>query len=206
MKKIFLSGLLLTTLAWNVEARVKLVALPERARVVVSLANQNATLIEEERLITFQKGVNQVDFSWQAVNIDASSIQVRILDQADKAVVLSTSYPPNENALIWAISSSEAREARVRISYLLNGLTREVVYKAVAEGDEKSLSLRNYLRLKNFSGEDLTDAEVSIGYGAGFKKTIAHEETLEMQSEKIDALPIKKLLTWDAASLPWDQE
>ena len=76
----------------------------------------------------------------------------------------------------------------------------------MAEPDEKSLTLRNYLRLRNDSGEDLTDAEVSIGYGPNFKKTIAHEEVLEMLSERIEAVPIRKVLTWDAAELPWDPE
>ena len=192
--------------AQTTQARVKLVALPERARVVVALGNPDATLVEEERLITLQKGVNKVDFSWRGVNIDASSIQVRALGNPDKVVVLNTSYPPNENALIWEISSPASQEERVRISYLLSGLNRDVVYKAVAETDEKALTLRNYLRLRNDSGEDLTDAELNIGYGAGFKKTIAHEEVLEMLSERIEALPIKKVLTWDAANLPWDPE
>ena len=192
--------------AQTTQARVKLVALPERARVVVALGNPDATLVEEERLITLQKGVNKVDFSWRGVNIDASSIQVRALGNPDKVVVLNTSYPPNENALIWEISSPASQEERVRISYLLSGLNRDVVYKAVAETDEKALTLRNYLRLRNDSGEDLTDAELNIGYGAGFKKTIAHEEVLEMLSERIADLPIKKVLTWDAASLPWDPE
>src|SRR5712691_7066138 len=128
----------------SLQARVKLVALPERARVVVSLNNPDATLVEEERLITLQKGVNKVDFSWRAVNIDATSIQVRMLGHADTVLVLNTSYPPNENALIWEINSPAAEEERVRISYLLSGIGRDVVYKAVAEPSEKSLSLRNY--------------------------------------------------------------
>ncbi len=187
-------------------ARVKLVALPERARVVVSLNNPDATLVEEERLITLQKGVNKVDFSWHGVNIDSTSIQARMLAHPENVNILNTSYPPNENALIWEISSPVAQEERVRISYLLSGLGRDVVYKAVAEPNETALNLRNYLRLRNDSGEDLTDAEISIGYGANFKKTIAHEEVLEMLSERIDALPIKKVLTWDAATLPWDPE
>ena len=75
-------------------------ALPVRARVVVSLTNPEATLVEEERVITLQKGVNQVDFSWQAVNIDPTSIQVRMLKNPAKVLVLNTSYPPNETALI----------------------------------------------------------------------------------------------------------
>src|SRR5678816_1958968 len=146
MKQIFclaVAGLMVGSAA---QARVKLVALPERARVVVALSNPDATLIEEERLITLQKGVNKVDFSWRGVNIDASSIQVRALTHPANVVVLNTSYPPNENALIWEISSPAAQEERVRISYLLYGLNRDIVYRAVAEPDEKALTLRNYLR------------------------------------------------------------
>ena len=206
MKRILffaVAGLLALSTA---HARVKLVALPERARVVVSLNNPDATLVEEERLITLQKGVNKVDFSWRGVNIDGTSIQVRPLTHPADVKVLNTSYPPNENALIWEIASPAAQEERVRISYLITGLTREVTYRAVAEPNEKSLTLRNYLRLHNNSGEDLTEAEVSLGYGANFKKTIAHEEVLEMLSERIEGLPVKKVLTWDSATAPWDPE
>jgi hypothetical protein len=206
MKRILFLAVAALLAAGVAQARVKLVALPERARVVVSLNNPDATLVEEERIITLQKGVNKVDFSWRGVNIDGTSIQVRPLSHPNDVKVLNTSYPPNENALIWEISSSAAQEERVRISYLITGLTREVMYRAVAEPNEKALTLRNYLRLHNNSGEDLTDAEVSVGYGSNFKKTIAHEEVLEMLSERIADLPIRKVLTWDAANLPWDPE
>jgi hypothetical protein len=205
--RLVLSTLAATLLAAApAHARIKLVALPERARVVISLTHPSATLVEEERILTLTKGVNKVDFSWRGVNIDASSIQVRMLSHPADVKVLNTSYPPNENALIWEIASPAAQEERVRISYLLNGLTREVAYRAVAEQDEKALTLRNYLRLNNASGEDFTDGELSIGYGAPFKKSIAHEEILEMLSERIEKLPIKKVLRWDSAQQPWDPE
>jgi hypothetical protein len=198
--------LLLTLAATSAHARVKLVALPERARVVVSLAHPDATLVEEERILTLQKGVNKVDFSWAGVNIDPNTIQVRMLSHPDKVLVLNTSYPPNENALVWEVSSPAAQEERVRISYLLSGSNRDIVYKAVAETDEKALNLRNYLRLRNDSGEDLSEAEFGIGYGADFKRTLENGEVLELQSEKIDALAMRKVLTWDAAQQPWDPE
>src|SRR3954469_6392512 len=204
MKRIKLVMALLLLGTFCAQARIKLVALPDRARVVVALSNPDATLVEEERIVTLQKGVNKVDFSWRGVNIDATSIQVRALSHPNDVKVLNTSYPPNENALVWEISSPAAQEERVRISYLLSGLTREVTYRAVAEPNEQSMTLRNYLRLHNNSGEDLTDAEVALGYGNAFKKTIAHEEVLEMLSERVEALPIKKVLMWDSASLPWD--
>jgi hypothetical protein len=180
--------------------------LPERARVVVSLTHPDATLVEEERILTLQKGVNKVDFSWEAVNIDPASIQIRMLGQPDKVLVLNTSYPPNENALVWEVSSPAAQEERVRISYLLSGLNRDIVYRAVAEPDEKTMTLRDYLRLRNDSGEDLTDAEIGIGYGPEFRRSVENGEILELQTEKIEALPIRKILTWDAATLPWDPE
>ena len=205
MKRILLFAVAVL-LAVSAHARVKMVALPERARVVVSLNNPDATLVEEERLITLQKGVNRVDFSWRGVSIDGTSIQVRALTHPADVKVLNTSFPPNESALVWEIFSPVAQEERVRISYLLSGLSREVMYRAVAEPNEKSLTLRNYLRLHNNSGEDLTDAEVSVGYGSSFKKTIAHEEVLEMLSERVADLPVKKVLTWDAATQPWDPE
>src|ERR1041385_1952803 len=106
---LYLACSLLIT-ALPARARVKLVALPERARVVVSLNNPDATLVEEERLITLQKGVNKVDFSWRGVNIDGTSIQVRALRHPNDVKVRNTSYPPNENALIWEIASPARSE------------------------------------------------------------------------------------------------
>ena len=191
-----------------VQARIKLVALPERARVVLALTHPDATLVEEERVVTLQKGVNHMDFSWRGVNVDASTIQLRLLSHPDQIGFksITTSYPPNENALVWEFSSPQAFEERVRISYVLAGLTREVVYKAVAEPDEKAMTLRDYLRLRSNSGEDLAGAEINLGYGTGFKKSIAYEETLEMLSERVEGLPIKKTLSWDAATQPWQPE
>jgi hypothetical protein len=57
MKTKSLACLAVLLLAATAEARVKLVALPDRDRVVISLANQNGTLVEEERVLTLQKGV-----------------------------------------------------------------------------------------------------------------------------------------------------
>lgn len=192
-------------LAGVAEARVKLVALPERARTAVSLAHPDVTLVEEERSIPLQQGVNSVDFSWSGVNIDADSIQVRVLGTTN-VVLLNTSFPPAERSLIWEFNSPEATEQRVRISYLLGGVQRDVVYKAVAEPDESALALRTYLRLRNESGEDFQNAELALGFGDDVKKSIAHEEILEMQVGRTEAVPVRKVLTWDSREQPWDPE
>ena len=188
------------------QARIKLVALPERAATVIRLDNPMATLIEEERVLTLQKGLNKVDFSWKGVSIDADSIRLRTLDHPDKVTLLSVSYPPNEAALVWDISSDGDYAETVRISYLLSNIDRLITYKAVADKPETYVDLKSYLVLRNFSGEDFDKARVLLDYGEAFEQGIDHEETKQMLFLKADKVPITKIWTFDAAQLPWDPE
>ncbi len=186
--------------------RIKLVALPERAATVIRLDNPQATLIEEQRVLTLQKGLNKVDFSWKGVSIDADSIRLRILDHPDKVTLLNVSYPPNEAALIWEISSDSDYVETVRISYLLSNIDRLITYKAVADKAETLVDLKSYLVLRNFSGEDFDRASVLLDYGEAFEQGIDHEETKQMLFLKAAKVPITKIWTFDAAKLPWDPE
>lgn len=187
-------------------ARIKLVTLPERAATVIRLDNPQATLIEEERVLALQKGLNKVDFSWKGVLIDADSIRLRVLDHPDKVTLLSVSYPPNESALIWDISSDGDYAETVRISYLLSNIDRLITYKAVADKAETFVDLKSYLILRNFSGEDFEKARVLLDYGEGFEQGIAHEETKQMLFMKSPKVPITKIWKFDSAKQPWDPE
>jgi hypothetical protein len=186
--------------------RIKLVALPERAATVIRLDNPRATLIEEERVLTLQEGPNKVDFSWKGVSIDADSIRLRTLDHPDKVTLLSVSYPPNEAALVWDISSKSDYAETVRISYLLSNIDRLITYKAIADKAETFVDLKSYLVLRNFSGEDFDKARVLLDYGDAFEQGIDHEETKRMLFLKSPKVPITKIWTFDAAKLPWDPE
>ena len=188
------------------QARIKLVALPERAATVIRLDNPQWTLIEEERVLTLQKGLNKVDFSWKGVSIDADSIRLRALDHSDKVTLLSVSYPPNEAALVWDISSDGDYAETARISYLLSNIDRLITYKAVADKAETMVDLKSYLVLRNFSGEDFDKARVLLDYGEAFEQGIDHEETKRMLFLKAPKVPITKVWTFDAAKLPWDPE
>jgi len=186
--------------------RIKLVALPERAATVIRLDNPRATLIEEERVLTLQKGLNKVDFSWKAVSIDADSIRLRVLEHPDNVTLLNVSYPPNEAALVWEISSDGDYAETVRISYLLSNIDRLITYKAIADKAETFVDLKSYLVLRNFSGEDFAKARVLLDYGESFEQGIDHEETKQMLFLKTAKVPITKIWTFDAARLPWDPE
>jgi len=204
--KLMVIVLLLVCSAMS-QARIKLVALPERAATVIRLDNPRATLIEEERVLTLQKGLNKVDFSWKGVSIDADSIRLAVLDHPDdKVTLLSVSYPPNEAALVWDISCADNYAERVRISYLLSNIDRLITYKALADKAETMVDLKSFLVLRNFSGEDFDRARVLLDYGEAFEQGIDHEETKQMLFLKAAKVPIVKIWTFDAARLPWDPE
>jgi len=169
-------------------ARIKLITLPVRERVEIQLDNPNATLVEEERIVPLVQGVNQVDFSWANTQIDPNTIVFRVIAGTDGKTpraaakagaaaeakpaaaketkpldvkVLSVSYPPNEAALVWQVSSSDSGSARVRISYLLGNLTKSFNYRAVTAHDEKTLVLSEYMRIQNLANESFG----STGFG-----------------------------------------
>jgi hypothetical protein len=204
--KMTVAVTVLSTAAAPLAARIKLVALPERLDTVIRLDNPQATLIEEERVLTLQQGNNQVDFSWKGVSIDPESIRLQVLDHPDQVTLLSVSYPPNEGALVWDIASEGDYAERVRISYLLSNIDRLITYKAVADKQETRLDLKSYIVLRNFSGEDFDNARVQLDYGEAFDSRIQHEETKQLLFLKAPSVPIQKMWTFDAAQLPWDPE
>lgn len=203
---MFTIGVSLLFLATPLHARIKMVALPERGDTTIRLDNPQVTLIQEERVLTLQKGPNKVDFSWKGVSIDEDSIRLAVLTHSDKVTLISVSYPPNEAALVWEIYSEEPFEVAVRISYLLSNIDRLITYKGVADKEETRMNLKSFLVLRNFSGENFENASVLLDDGQSFKQTISHGETKQLLFLNKDRVPIEKFWTFDARKLPWDPE
>ncbi len=187
-------------------ARVKLITLPVRERVEIQLDHASATLVEEERIVPLVAGTNQVDFSWANTRIDPGTIVFRVIGyegviegKEPEVNVLSVSYPPGENALIWDVNSTHSGPVRVRISYLLGGLTKSFNYRAVAENDESTLTLSRYIRIQNFANEQYNDTQIHAGLGDKFSKPIGINETREILIEKTKGVPITKTYTCDLA-------
>jgi hypothetical protein len=184
--------------AW---ARIKLVTLPVRERVEVRLDHADATLVEEERIVPLTEGLNQVDFSWANSQVDPGSVLFRLLPAAEGesvvAEVLSVSYPPNENALVWSVSAQRSGPARVRIGYLLGGLDKAYHYRAVADHDERHLALFQYLRINNFANEEYADAWVQAGFGEPIQRPLGLRESKELLLARYDGVPVTKRYTAD---------
>ena len=209
MKKLLFSTVwfvLVAMAAAPAPARVKLVALPDRGATILRLDHPAYTLVEEERVLTLQQGINEIDFSWKGVFIDSDSIRLAVLEPKDQIQLLNVSYPPNEGALVWQLSAPQATNARVRISYLLYSIDRLVTYRGIASQDEQTLDLQSYLVLRNFSGEDFKLATVRLDYGEAFERAIQNEETKQMLFFQKNELPVEKTFKWDAREKPWDPE
>lgn len=204
------------------QARIKLITLPLRERVEIQLDHQNATLVEEERVVPLLKTAgadepNQVDFSWANTAIDPETIVFRVIGPAEgnanagmEVKVLSVSYPPGEQALVWQVGASQSGGARVRISYILGNLSKSFNYRAVASHDEKTLSLSQYMRLQNFANEEFLSnfdadkgANLWAGWGRKFTRPVGINETKEMLVEKFAAVPIRKTYTCNPAEFDY---
>ena len=196
-------GILLVCVTASLEsmARVKLTTLPVRERVEIQLDHPQSALVEEERIVPLVKGINQVDFSWANTRIDPDSLVLRILPPpADKPLevkVLSVSYPPGETALVWSMAASDSGAARVRISYLLGGLSKDFHYRAITGRDEQTLDLTQWLRINNNANEAYENARFWVGVGERFEKPLGLSETRELQLARFASVPVRKTYSCD---------
>lgn len=204
MKKILAALLLVTLLAAPALARTKMAMLPDRDEVRVHLDNPGAILVEEIRTLALQQGTNKVDFSWRGVTVDKGSLQFAVLTHADRARLIAFAYPPSENAVVAEVYADEALEAKVRIAYLLSGISMETSYHAVAERDERTLEFKSFVKIANNSGEDFDAARITVGYGTEYSKSLRHEEAKKMLAASSDSLPVRKKFLWDANAMPHD--
>jgi len=200
-------------------ARIKLITLPLRERVEIQLDHPSVTLVEEERIVPLVRTAaadepNQVDFSWANTAIDPETIVFRVIGPAAgdgnvgmQVRVLSVSYPPNEQALVWQVAASQSGAARVRISYVLGNLSKSFNYRAVAAHDEKTLTLAQYMRLQNFANEEFMGsfdadkgANLWAGWGRQFTRPVGLNETKEMLVATFPGVPVRKTYTCNPAA------
>lgn len=194
MKRLIMTLLLMSSLIpLASSARTKLVTLPGRELVLLNVEHADRNLVMEERTITLEKGVTTIAFSWQGVSIDPASIQLQPLDNPGTVQLISVSYPPNENALEWAVASPAAGPERVRIYYTLWGIERQMEYRLDVAADEKSAVLKANYRLGNLSGEDFDDTVIYTGIGQGVEKSIDAGARLQMLAARFDGIPVTKV-------------
>jgi len=157
--------LLLTTLASA--KNVDLVTLPGRESTQLTIYNSaDITLVKETRSVTLKRGTNRLQFSWAGTLIDPTSVELRILRDADKIEIADTVFPGQKpQHLIWNIRSSVEGEVPVEVTYFTSGLTWSMDYVVRTNPDESRMDLEGHVRVFNQSGEDYENAEVRLIVG-----------------------------------------
>ncbi len=187
-------------------ARIKLITLPVREHIEIQLENSTTTIIEEERIVPLRKGNNDIDFSWHNSSIRPETIVFRVLEDKGenaglKTNILSVSYPPNESALTWKVSSNRNGSARVRISYAIERLNREYHYIARVDQDETKMQLMQFIKVNNQSGESFLDAGINTGLDTIMTLTMGLDETQEFINQSYKDVVIEKTYTVNASLL-----
>ena len=166
LRWLLLLVLLLPILHLN--AAVGLVTVPERDVVRMTIYNAvDLTLIQEARTLILKKGLNRIQYQWAGTLIDATSLELRALDQANKIEILGVVYPPNAPAtLIWEIESQVEGAAKFEISYFTSGLTWGADYVLRAAPDERTAELDGWVSVTNNSGENYPKVDVRLVVGS----------------------------------------
>jgi hypothetical protein len=146
---------------------VDLSTVPERNSVQLTIYNsEDLTLVQENRVVTFKKGVNPLQFSWANTLIDPTSVELTFATQADSLTVLDTTFPHDKpQMLYWNVESDQDQEATLEIRYFTSGIRWSADYIAIAEKAEKTLRMESFVRVYNQSGEDYENAQVRLVVG-----------------------------------------
>ncbi|HEX5106278.1 MAG TPA: hypothetical protein VFV87_20805 [Pirellulaceae bacterium] len=146
---------------------IDLSTVPSRETVQLTIYNsEDITLVRETRKVTFKKGVNPLQFSWANTLIDPTSVELQFLTQADKLVVLDTTFPHERpQMLYWNVQSDFDGEATIQITYFTSGITWTADYVAIANAEETATKFEGFVRVHNNSGEEYEDAQVRLVVG-----------------------------------------
>ena len=176
---------------------IDLSTVPARDTVQLTIYNsEDITLVRETRVVTFKKGVNPLQFSWANTLIDPTSVEIRFLSQADKLVLLDTTFPHDKpQMLYWNVQSEIDGAATIQISYFTSGITWSADYVAIANAEETGMGFEGFVRVFNNSGEEYENAQVRLVVGTiNLVENIAQlaqipvAEVARLQTEKLEEL------------------
>lgn len=153
--------------AFNTKAQVKLVTVPGRDAVSITIyKNHDLTLVKEQRSITLKKGINTIQFNWTDTLIDPTSLQLKPMAHPDEVTIKASIFPPHQkNVILWKVDATESIEEKFEVSYFISGLRWNANYIAISDPSEEHVSLKGYITVSNNSGEDFEDAETRLVVG-----------------------------------------
>ncbi len=167
MKRLLLILTCLLPAAVAAADNIDLVTVPPRREVQLTIYNsEDLTLVRERRAITFNKGLNRLQFSWANTLIDPTSVHFSPMERQDELEVLDTTFPGTRpQVLVWNVESEFDGEAMVEVSYFTSGISWAADYVMITDPDETEMSFEGFVTVTNKSGEDYEGAEIRLVVG-----------------------------------------
>ncbi|MCF8093292.1 MAG: hypothetical protein K9K40_12650 [Desulfotignum sp.] len=185
-------------------ADTRLGILPGPDSVLIRLAGQAPALVQEQRMVSLFKGINQVAFSWSGVRLDKNCILLTPLSDAGDVRILSTVFPPDGSSLIWEVYTSRDMVVPMVISYMPASLDHLITYTATVDAAQDSLDLDAHLIFRNFSGTSYTRATAWLDPGTSFTTDLFDMETRQTHFLTRHNLTAEKIHKWDGQTMPHD--
>ncbi len=146
---------------------IELVVLPKRENVQITIYNSaDMTLVRERRELTLKRGWNWLQFMWANTLIDPTSLSLEAMENKDKIEIQQLVYPARlKDVGRWLIRSEVEGKTAFEITYLTSGLSWRAFYMGTLAADERTMSLRGFVRVTNNSGEDYEGAQTRLIVG-----------------------------------------
>lgn len=146
---------------------IELVVLPKPDQMQVTIYNSaDLTLVRDTRKLTLKAGWNWLQFMWAETMIDPTSLSLRPLEYADKIDVQQLVYPARlQDIGRWLIRSEVEGSVSFEITYFISGLSWRAFYEGIISPDEKTMQLKNYVRVQNNSGQDYENVQTRLIIG-----------------------------------------
>ncbi len=146
---------------------IELVVLPKPDQMQVTIYNSaDLTLVRDTRRLTLKAGWNWLQFMWAETMIDPTSLSLRPLEYADKIDVQQLVYPARlQDIGRWLIRSEVEGAVPFEITYFISGLSWRAFYEGIISPDEKTMQLKNYVRVQNNSGQDYENVQTRLIIG-----------------------------------------
>ncbi|MEN6308105.1 MAG: DUF4139 domain-containing protein [Anaerohalosphaeraceae bacterium] len=146
---------------------IELVVLPKPDQMQMTIYNSaDLTLVRDTRKLTLKAGWNWLQFMWAETMIDPTSLSLRPLEYADKIDVQQLVYPARlQDIGRWLIRSEVEGSVPFEITYFISGLSWRAFYEGLISPDEKTMQLRNYVRIQNNSGQDYENVQTRLIIG-----------------------------------------
>jgi len=180
-------------------ATVRLATRPAREKVTLLLGAPPATMVAEERDLALSEGLTTLELSWGGTKLIADSVQLVPVDPASPLHIRGPLFPEDlPQRAQWEIEAPSAMRARLRLAYLMDGLSWEPEYTLALRPTGK-LSLSAVAAVRNDTGEDFEGARIDLGLSAPATCDLDSGETLRIPYIEAPAVSAQRFYRHDAS-------